>query len=55
MGESKATSVVDKQCLHHQFRNLIVLGSGNFPSASPSNPSLTIASLSMYSATNLFR
>lgn len=42
--------VVDKNMIHHQFRNLFVLGSSVFPSISPANPSLTIAALSLRAA-----
>lgn len=50
MGESPEDSVVDKDCIHHTKRNLTVLGAGNFPTASPPNPSLTISALSLYAA-----
>lgn len=50
MGRDPATSVVDADCVHHQLRNLILLGSGNFPTAAPANPTLTIAALALYAA-----
>lgn len=50
MGNSPKDSVVDRKCIHHTKRNLIVLGSGNFPTASPPNPTLTISALSLYAA-----
>ncbi len=50
MGDDPATSVVDKRCVHHRYRNLLVLGSGTFPTASPANPSLTISALSLHAA-----
>lgn len=53
MGSDPATSVVDGHCLHYTARNLVVLGSGNFPTASPANPSLTIAALALFSAHHL--
>ncbi|MCH6257882.1 GMC family oxidoreductase [Puniceicoccaceae bacterium K14] len=53
MGESPDSSVADKYCKHHNFSNLYVLGSGNFPTASPENPTLTICALSLYAADNI--
>jgi choline dehydrogenase-like flavoprotein len=53
MGEDAETSVVDAGCVHHALRNLVVLGSGNFPTAAPPNPTLTIAALSLYAADRL--
>lgn len=50
MGKSAKDSVIDKNLIHHQFRNLFVLGSGAFPSISPSNPTLTLSALSLRSA-----
>jgi choline dehydrogenase-like flavoprotein len=50
MGEDPQTSVVDSQQIHHQARNLVVVGSSVFPSGSCSNPSLTVAALSLRSA-----
>lgn len=55
MGDDPAKSVVDKHMLHHKVRNLVVAGSGAFPTAAPANPSLTIATLSLWSADKLFR
>lgn len=54
MGKDPQTSVVDAGGRHHRHRNLVVLGSGNFPTASPANPSLTISALSLLSAHQLF-
>jgi choline dehydrogenase-like flavoprotein len=53
MGNDPGRSVVDRYMVHHQVRNLVVLGSGGFPTASPANPSLTIAALSLWSAKHL--
>ena len=53
MGSDPATSVVDRACRHHAYRNVVVLGSGNFPTASPANPSLTIAALARFAAAQL--
>jgi choline dehydrogenase-like flavoprotein len=50
MGDDPSTSVVDAHCRHHAYRNVVVLGSGNFPTASPANPSLTIAALALHAA-----
>jgi choline dehydrogenase-like flavoprotein len=50
MGVDAATSVVDAKQLHHKVRNLAVVGSSVFPSGSSSNPSLTVAALSLRSA-----
>jgi choline dehydrogenase-like flavoprotein len=53
MGTDPSDSVVDAQCVHHRYRNLLVLGSSVFPSCSPANPTLTIAALSLRSAERL--
>lgn len=53
MGNDPATSVIDRDCVHHQLRNLVVLGSGNFPTAAPANPTLTLSALSLWSAERL--
>ncbi len=50
MGNDPATSIVDRDCVHHQLRNLLVLGSSTFPVGGPANPSLTIAAQAMRSA-----
>jgi choline dehydrogenase-like flavoprotein len=50
MGNDPKTSIIDKNCVHHQLRNLIVLGSSTFPTGGPANPSLTIAAQAMRSA-----
>ncbi len=50
MGNDPKTSVVDGDLLHHRVRNLVVPGSGVFPTASPANPTLTLSALSMRSA-----
>ncbi|MBB6269872.1 choline dehydrogenase-like flavoprotein [Pedobacter cryoconitis] len=54
MGQSAADSVVDKNMIHHQYRNVFVLGSGSFTTFSASNPTLTLAALSLYSADHSF-
>ena len=50
MGMDVSDSVVDAHQLHHQVRNLVVVGSSVFPSCPPSNPSLTVAALSLRAA-----
>jgi choline dehydrogenase-like flavoprotein len=50
MGDDRASSVVDAKQVHHDVRNLVVVGSAVFPSGSCSNPSLTVAALSLRSA-----
>jgi choline dehydrogenase-like flavoprotein len=50
MGADPATSVVDRHLVHHDVRNLVVLGSGAFPTSAPANPTLTISALSLWSA-----
>jgi choline dehydrogenase-like flavoprotein len=53
MGTDPADSVVDAGLVSHRVRNLVVLGSSVFPTASPANPTLTIAALSLYAARRL--
>ncbi|PRP90675.1 Fructose dehydrogenase large subunit [Enhygromyxa salina] len=50
MGDDPATSVVDRDQLHHGLRNLYVLGGSSFSMGGAANPSLTIAALSLRSA-----
>lgn len=50
MGDDPRTSVVDRYSVHHAVRNLLVLGSGTFPTMSPANPTLTISALALRSA-----
>jgi choline dehydrogenase-like flavoprotein len=50
MGSDRATSVVDGKQLHHDVRNLVVVGSSVFPSCPTANPSLSVAALSLRSA-----
>lgn len=50
MGTDPAHSVVDQDLLHHTVRNLVVLGSGAFPTAAPANPTLTLVALTLRSA-----
>ncbi|HEY3659474.1 MAG TPA: GMC family oxidoreductase [Steroidobacteraceae bacterium] len=53
MGDDPATSVVDRYLVHHEFRNLLVLGSSAYPTASPSYPTLTVSALSLWAADHL--
>jgi choline dehydrogenase-like flavoprotein len=50
MGNDPADSVVDRHLIHHQYRNLLVLGSSSFPTASPAYPTLTVCALSLWAA-----
>lgn len=50
MGNTPADSVIDKNMVHHQYRNVIVLGSGAYPSITPANPTLTLSALSLRAA-----
>ena len=54
MGNDPQTSIVDRYLVHHTIRNLVVLGSGVFPTSSPANPTLTLSALSLWSANHLF-
>jgi choline dehydrogenase-like flavoprotein len=54
MGRDPAASVVDADLVHHRVRNLVVLGSGTFPTSSPSHPTLTLCALSLRSARRMF-
>jgi choline dehydrogenase-like flavoprotein len=53
MGDDPATSVVDRYLIHHEFRNLLVLGSSAYPTASPAYPTLTVSALSLWAADHL--
>ena len=54
MGTDPATSVIDADMIHHRLRNLVVLGSGAFPTASGTNPTLTLGALALRSAERVF-
>jgi choline dehydrogenase-like flavoprotein len=54
MSDDSATGVVDKHLIHHQYRNLFVLGGSVFPAISPANPTITLSALSLYSADKSF-
>jgi choline dehydrogenase-like flavoprotein len=53
MGTDPGTSVVDSNQIHHKVRNLVVLGSGVFPTCPAANPTLTLSALSVRAARRL--
>ena len=53
MGDDPQDSVLDRHMVHHQIRNLVVLGTGAFPTAAPANPTLTLCALTLWSANQL--
>ncbi|NTF17717.1 GMC family oxidoreductase [Agrobacterium rubi] len=53
MGKSRKDSVVDGGLLHHDIRNLMIVGSGVIPTSSCANPSLTTAALSIFATNRL--
>ncbi len=53
MGGDPRSSVLDRHLVHHQVRNLMVLGGGAFPTSAPANPTLTISALSLRAADHL--
>lgn len=53
MGDHPDSSVIDRFCIHHGIRNLVVLGAGAFPTGSPANPTLTLCALSLWSVDHL--
>jgi choline dehydrogenase-like flavoprotein len=54
MGENPEDSVVDRHLVHHQVRNLLVLGASAFPTATPALPTLTLSALSLWAADHQF-
>jgi choline dehydrogenase-like flavoprotein len=54
MGDNPESSIVDRHLIHHRIRNLLVLGSSSFVTASPANPTLTLSALSLWAADHLF-
>ncbi len=54
MSASSDDGVVDKNLVHHTYRNVLVLGSGTFPTITPANPTLTLSALSLMAATKYF-
>ena len=53
MGDDPKTSVVDRYLVHHQVRNLLVLGASAYPTASPAYPTLTVSALSLWATDHL--
>jgi choline dehydrogenase-like flavoprotein len=53
MGDRREDSVIDRTLRHHAVRNLVVLGSGSFPTGAPANPTLTICALSLWAAAHV--
>jgi choline dehydrogenase-like flavoprotein len=54
MSADPALGVVDKHMIHHQYRNLFVLGAGSFTTFGPSNPTLTLSAMSLFAADKSF-
>jgi choline dehydrogenase-like flavoprotein len=50
MGFDASESVVDADQVHHNVRNLLVVGSSVFPSSGSAPPSLTVAAMSLRAA-----
>jgi choline dehydrogenase-like flavoprotein len=50
MGDDPGESVVDAGQVHHDVRNLIVVGSSVFPTSGSAPPSLTVAAMSLRAA-----
>ncbi|MBL0171607.1 MAG: GMC family oxidoreductase [Gemmatimonadaceae bacterium] len=55
MGNDPASSVLDKHSVYHGVPNLVVLGSGAFPTSAPMQPSLTISAMALWSAAGVLR
>jgi choline dehydrogenase-like flavoprotein len=55
MGSSAADSVVDADQRSWAHRNLFVVGSGSFPTMGTSNPTLTVAALSLRTAEQMIK
>jgi choline dehydrogenase-like flavoprotein len=54
MSSTPEQGVVDRHLIHHQYRNLFVLGGGSFTTFTPANPTLTLSALSLYAADQSF-
>jgi choline dehydrogenase-like flavoprotein len=54
MSKTVQEGVVDKNLVHHNYRNLFVLGSGSFTTYTPANPTLTLSALSLHAADKSF-
>jgi len=55
MGDSAASSVVDRDCRVHGTRNLYIAGSAVFPTSSQANPTLSIVALALRLADHIKR
>ena len=53
MGTDPSSSIVDGDMIHHEVRNLLVLGTAVWPTCGCENPSLTAAALSLRAADRL--
>jgi choline dehydrogenase-like flavoprotein len=53
MGNDPKESIVDATQIHHDVRNLIVVGSSVFPTSGSAPPSLTVAAMSLRAARKL--
>lgn len=54
MSADGKNGVIDKNLIHHRYRNLFVLGSGSFTTFTPNNPTLTLSALSILAADRSF-
>jgi choline dehydrogenase-like flavoprotein len=55
MGHDPQRSIVDRHLVHHSVRNLLVLGAGAFPTATPVLPTLTVSALALWAADHQFK
>ena len=53
MGTDISNSVVDRNLIHHDIRNLVVVGTSVFPTTGSLNPTLTASALSLRAADQL--
>jgi choline dehydrogenase-like flavoprotein len=54
MGNSIGSSIVNRNLVHHQINNLLVLGASANPTASPAYPTLTVSAMSLRAADQFF-
>ena len=54
MSRDEHSGVIDKNMIHHHYRNLFVLGGGSFTTFTPNNPTLTLSALSLMAADRSF-
>jgi choline dehydrogenase-like flavoprotein len=55
MGADPVSSIVDGYLVHHQYRNLLVLGASAFPTASPAYPTVTVSALALWAADHVVK